>query len=148
MTTLADVLTSEDKRKTVVDECIVVLEQEVQDKGGLSGIAIKAAFRTVQGIKPGFVRNVVNDLLPEFAKAADPVYQEAVTKSIAPSRHFTTEAGRVADALLAITDRRAERTKYTAAKKLYEGLRSTAKRHVESAMPRVGALIQKHAPAT
>jgi hypothetical protein len=147
MTTLADVLTSEDKRKTVVDECVVVLEQEVADKGGLSGIAIKAAFRTVQSIKPGFVRAVVNDLLPEFAKAADPVYQEARDKKIAPGRHFSTEAGRVADALLAITDKRAERTKYGAVKKLYEGLRGTAKKHVESAMPRVGALIEKHAPA-
>ncbi len=145
MTTLADVLTSEAKRKTVVDECVVVLEQEVSDKGGLSGLAIKAAFRTVQGVTPGFVRNVVNDLLPEFAKAADPVYQEALEKSISPRQHFTTEAGRVADALLAITDRRAQRTKYGAVKKLYEGLRGTAKKHVESAMPRVGALIEKNA---
>ncbi len=146
MTTLADVLTGEAKRQKVVDECVVVLEQEVQGKGGLSGMAIKAAFRTVQGVKPGFVRAVVNDLLPEFAKAADPVYQEAREKSIAPARHFTTEAGRVADALLAITDRRAERTKYGAVKKLYESLRGTAKKHVEAAMPRVGALVEKHAP--
>lgn len=146
MTSLADVLTSDDKRKQVVDDCVVVLDQEVHDKGGLSGIAIKGAFRTIQGISPGFVRNVVNDLLPEFAKAADPVYQEAKTKSIPVSRHFETEAGRVADALLAITDRRAQRTKYGSAKKLYETLRGTAKKHVEAAMPRVGKLIEKYAP--
>lgn len=146
MTSLADVLTSDDKRKQVVDDCVVVLDQEVHDKGGLSGIAIKGAFRTIQGISPGFVRNVVNDLLPEFAKAADAIYQEAKTKSIPVGRHFETEAGRVADALLAITDRRAQRTKYGSAKKLYETLRGTAKKHVEAAMPRVGKLIEKHAP--
>ncbi len=145
MTSLADVLTSDDKRKQVVDDCVVVLDQEVHDKGGLSGIAIKGAFKTIQGISPGFVRNVVNDLLPEFAKAADGVYQEAKAKSIPVSRHFETEGGRVADALLAITDRRAQRTKYTSAKRLYETLRSTAKKHVEAAMPRVGRLVEKHA---
>lgn len=146
MTSLADVLTSDDKRKQVVDDCVVVLEQEVQDKGGLSGIAIKGAFKTIQGISPGFVRNVVNDLLPEFAKAADGVYQEAKTKNVPVARHFETEGGRVADALLAITDRRAQRTKYNSAKKLYETLRGTAKKHVESAMPRVGRLVEKYAP--
>ncbi len=146
MTSLAEVLTSDDKRKQVVDDCVVVLEQEVADKGGLSGIAIKGAFRTVQGISPGFVRNVVNDLLPEFAKAADAVFQEAKTKNIPVARHFETEGGRVAEALLAITDRRAQRTKYGAAKKLYETLRGTARKHVESAMPRVGRLVEKYAP--
>jgi len=146
MTSLAEVLTSDDKRKQVVDDCVVVLDQEVNDKGGLSGIAIKGAFRTIQGISPGFVRNVVNDLLPEFAKAADPVFQEAKEKNIPVSRHFETEGGRVADALLAITDRRAQRTKYGSAKKLYETLRGTAKKHVESAMPRVGKLVEKYAP--
>jgi hypothetical protein len=146
MTSLADVLTSDDKRQQVVADCLTVLDQEVSDKGGLSGMAIKGAFRTVQGISPGFVRNVVNDLLPEFAKAADPVYQEAKEKGVPVSRHFATEGGRVADALLAITDRRAQRTKYTAAKSLYESLRGTAKKHVEAAMPRVGKLIEKHAP--
>ena len=99
----------------------------------------------MQGVSPGFVRNVVNDLLPEFAKAADPVFQEAKEKNIPVGRQFETEGGRVADALLAITDRRAQRTKYGAVKKLYETLRGTAKRHVEAAMPRVGRLIEKHA---
>ena len=40
MTSLADVLTSDDKRRQVVDDCVVVLDQEVADKSGLSGIAI------------------------------------------------------------------------------------------------------------
>ena len=146
MTSLADMLTSDDKRRQVVDDCVGVLDQEVADKGGLSGIAIKGAFKTVQGVSPGFVRNVVNDLLPEFAKAADGVYQEAKTQGVPISRHFATEGGRVADALLAITDRRAQRTKYGAVRKMYETLRGTAKKHVEAAMPRVGKLIEKHAP--
>jgi hypothetical protein len=145
MTSLADVLTSNDKRKQVVDDCVVVLDQEVADKGGLSGIAIKGAFKTVQGVSPGFVRNVVNDLLPEFAKAADPVFQEAKEKGVSVARHFESEGGRVADALLAITDRRAQRTKYGAVRRLYESLRGTARKHVEAAMPRVGKLIEKHA---
>jgi hypothetical protein len=53
----------------------------------------------------------------------------------------------VADALLAITDRRAENAQRQVIKSMYEKLRPTAKKHVEAAAPRLGDLVDKHAPA-
>lgn len=143
---LSDVLLSPDKRARVVEDCLVLIEQEVDDKGGLSGMAIKAGYRAVQGVKPGFVKGVVNDLLPDFAKGVEPVYAEAKAQGQPIAAHLLAQKGRVADALLAITDRRAERTKFTLVKATYERLRGTAKNHVEAAIPRLGKLIEKHAP--
>jgi hypothetical protein len=71
MSSLTEILNSETKKNQVVDDCCTVIDQEVADKGGLSGIAIKAGFAAVKGVKPGFVRHVVFDLLPEFAAALD-----------------------------------------------------------------------------
>jgi len=74
MPNLTEALVSESKKSAVEDDCIALIDAEVADKGGFTGLAIKAGYRTVQGIKPGFVRQVVTDLLPEFARALDPLY--------------------------------------------------------------------------
>src|SRR5690606_8272883 len=113
-------------------------------KGGLSGMAIKAGYKAVKGIKPGFLEKVVSDLLPEFADAIDPIYQEAVARSRPVRDYFVENRSRVADSLLAITDGRAQRAKSGVVKATYDRLRGSAKKNVEDAVPRLGALIEKH----
>jgi hypothetical protein len=146
MPTLTEALTSDAKKNAVVDDCLGLIDKEVSDKGGLTGLAIKAGYKTVQGIKPGFVRQVVTDLLPEFARALDPLYQEAKAQGHGVRDHFNANTTRVADALLSITDERAKRSKSGMVKGTYDKLRSSAKKNVESAVPRVGEMIEKHAP--
>src|SRR5579884_2961883 len=145
MTNLTEALTADSKKNAVVDDCLALIDAEVADKGGLAGFAIKAGYKTVQGIKPGFVRQVVTDLLPEFAHALDPIYQEARANGGGVRRHFDENAGRVADALLSITDEKAKRAKSGMVKGTYEKLRGTAKKNVEAAVPRLAAMIEKHA---
>lgn len=145
MASLPEILNSPEKKNVVVDDCCVVIDQEVADKGGLSGIAIKAGFSAVKGVKPGFIRQVVFDLLPEFAQALEPIYQEAKSQNVAVSPHFNANSSRVADVLLAITDAKAARSKSGVVKGAYDRLRGTAKKNVEAAVPRLGKVIEKHA---
>ena len=145
MSNLTEILTSDAHKNGVVDDCIALIDAEVGDKGGLTGLAIKAGYKAVQGVKPGFVRNVVNDLLPEFAKALDPIYQEAKTGGKPVADFFTSQSSRVAEALLAITDEKAQRSKNGLVKGTYEKLRSTAKKNVEAAVPRLGKMVETHA---
>lgn len=146
MPTLIEALTSDSKKSAVIDDCMGLIDKEVSDKGGLTGLAIKAGYRTVQGIKPGFVRQVVTDLLPEFARVLEPLYQEAKAQGHDVRGHFDANAGRVADALLSITDDRAKRSKSGMVKGTYDKLRGSAKKNVESAVPRIAAMVEKHAP--
>jgi len=148
MPNLQEILNADGKKSVVVDDCVTLIDEEVKDKGGISGLALKAGYGAVKGIKPGFVRNVVNDLLPEFASALDPFYQEAVEKKKKPSEHFVANSSRVADALLAITDAKAARAKSAVVKGTYEKLRGSAKKNVEAALPRLGKLVEKHAPSS
>jgi hypothetical protein len=145
MPNLADVLTAPERKGKVVDDCIALIDAEVHDKGGISGAVIKAAYRAVQGVKPGFVRNVVTDLLPEFAVALDPIYQEAKTQGRPVADFFAGDSPRVAEALLAITDQKAQKSKNGLVKGTYDKLRSSAKKNVEAAVPRLGKMVEQHA---
>lgn len=147
MASLTELLGSGDKRARLVDDALTVLDQEVDEKGGLSGIAIKTAYKLVKGVSPSFLRQVVEHLLPDFLSSLDPLYQEAVSQNIPPRKHLEANPGRVADALLAITDRRAQNAKNQVVKGTYEKLRGGAKKHVEAAVPRLGQLFEKHASA-
>lgn len=142
MSTLGEIL--EAKKPEVVEDCLNLIEAEVEDKGGLSGFAIKAGYKTVKGIKPGFIKQAVTDLLPEFASALDPLYQEAKTKGSPVGDYFKTNSDRVADSLLAITDAKAERSKSGVVKGTYDKLRGTAKKNVEAAVPRLAGMVQKY----
>lgn len=144
MPSLTETLSDESKKNQVVDDCCSLIDAEVGDKGGLSGLAIKAGYAAVKNIKPGFIRHVVFDLLPEFSAALDPIFQEAKSKGASVSAHFNSNTGRVADALLAITDGKAQRSKSGVVKSTYEKLRGMAKKNVEAAVPRLGKMIEKH----
>lgn len=144
MPTLNDILGTGEKRSAVVDDACRVLDEEVKDKGGISGIAIKAAYGVVKGISPGFVREVVDGLLDDFLKCLDPLYQEAVAKGVRPGTHLQANSSRVADALLAVTDTRAQRAQRAVIKSAYDKLRPTAKKQVETAVPRLGGLLDRH----
>lgn len=144
MANLRDILTDAENHEVIVDDCLALIDAEVADKGGISGLAIKAGYKAVKGVKPGFIRQAVIDLLPEFSAALDPIYQEAAGKG-AIKDYFVSNGARVADAMLAITDAKARKSKSGVVKGTYDKLRGTAKKNVEAAVPRLGELIQKHA---
>ena len=144
MGSLIEALTAESKIKNVVKDCCDLIDAEVNDKGGISGLAIKAGYGTVKGIKPGFVEKAVEDLLPEFAKALDPIFADAKSQNKPIAEFFSSNSDRVADALLSITDAKAARAKSGVAKSAYDKLRGSAKKNVEQAVPRLGRLIEKY----
>jgi hypothetical protein len=144
VTSLKERLGQPPRRQAVVADACQVLDQEVDDKSGLSGLAIKGAYGIVKGIKPGFVKEVVDGLLDDFLDALDPIYQEALQRNVTPGKHLAANGDRTADALLAITDARAARSTRAVIQKTYEKLRPTAKKHVSAAAPRLGGMPDRH----
>ena len=141
---LVDALTNEEKKKDVLKDCLELIDAEVKDKGGISGLAIKAGYGAVKGVKPGFVEHAVEDMLPEFARVLDPIYSDAKAQNKGVAEFFSANTGRVADALLSITYAKAQRAKSGVAKGAYDKLRGSAKKNVEAAVPRLGKLIEKY----
>lgn len=148
MASLTEQMSSNDKRQALVKDALDVLDQEVASKSGLTGIAIKGAYKLIQGVKPGFLKQVVEHLLDDFLLALDPVYQEAAAKKRPAGPYLLEHKDRVADALLAVTDRRAKNSNSATVKSAYEKLRSIAKKQVEGATPRLATLMERHTTPT
>jgi hypothetical protein len=148
MSSLKEQLGTGEKRQQVIEDAIKVLDQEVADKGGITGLAVKGGYKMVQGIRPGFVKDVVTNLLDDFLESMDPLYQEAKQKGRPAGAYLVENKGRVADALLSVTDRKAQRADSGMLKKAYEKLRPLAKGQVEAAAPRLSQLLEKHAEKT
>lgn len=144
MGSLVESLKDPGQRRLVVDAGVKVIEAEVSEKGGLSGLAIKGAFRIVQGVKPGFVPMALNHLLDDFAVKIDPFWIDCQSKQDDPRTYFTRHGAEVADALLGITDVRA-RSGRGPARTAYERLRPEGLKHVTAAMPRLADLCKQFA---
>jgi hypothetical protein len=143
MASLPELLLRPEVRPQVVDGCVAVVEREVASKRGLSGTAIKAGFAVVSKVKPGFVREVVSNLLPDFAAALDFMYRESASESgeadestIADAfvRRVERERSRAAEALLGVTDRKIDGAR-PSVRSAYARLRPAARDHVEAALP-------------
>jgi hypothetical protein len=143
MSTLVEKLTGAEVRPKVVAACVVLVDREVDAKGGLSGMAIKAGYKVIKAIKPGFVPQVVDTLLPEFAAAMEPMYtREGGAGPDAFAKYLQSHNDEVADALLSVTDARAERAKNATIRKTYERLRGGARENVSAAVPQLVATLR------
>ncbi|MBC8133336.1 MAG: hypothetical protein H7X95_10180 [Deltaproteobacteria bacterium] len=145
MSTLSEILLVPGNRPKVVADCVRLVDEEVDSKGGLSGLAIKGAYMVVKAVKPGFIAEAVDHMLDDFVRRLEPFASEAQQKNEPVGAYMNARAPAVADALLATSDERAAAAKNQTVKKAYEKLRPTAKKHVEAAVPRLGRLIAKFA---
>jgi hypothetical protein len=142
MGSLADRLTSTQNRSRVVQACVELVEAEVASKKGLAGVAIKAGYKVLDALKPGMVANAVDKLLPEWAEALQPIYDANQRDPDRFCAHLREHPGETADALLSVTDTRAEQADNKTLKKTYERLRSTAKDNVAAAVPGLASALR------
>lgn len=138
---LKSIITKAETRPVVVDECVALVETEVKGKG----LIIRGAFKTVKKIKPGFVKGAIDGLLDEWLDKMEPYYGTWKSEnSGAFSAHLSGKKRDVANDLLTVTDERAETSKHKTAAKMYHKLRPSALNNVETAVPGLAALIEKH----
>jgi hypothetical protein len=147
MPTLKEILLVPGNRPKVIADCATLVQEEVDSKGGLSGLAIKAAYAVVKAVKPGFITEAIDHMLEDFVDKLEPFWADAQAKNEPVGALMNARAGQVADALLSISDARAARAKNQGVKKAYEKLRPTGKKNVEAAVPRLGRLIAKYTSA-
>lgn len=136
---------SGETRRKVIDDACKVLDDEVADKSGLTGIAVKTTYAIVKGLKPGFITQAVDHLLDEFLDVMNEFTVEAKNSNLKPGAVILRDKARVANALLAVTDKRAEKAESGVVRKSYDKLRPAAQKHVEAAAPRIATLLDKYA---
>ena len=145
MGSLIELAKNPDSRRAIVDDATTMLDQEVADKSGLSGKAVKLAFRAVKGVSPGMIPMSIDALLDDFCVAMQPIWEECQASGQSARPYFQSRSNDIANALLSITDARAERSTQRILKSTYSKLRGQAVKHITEAMPRLADLVEKHA---
>jgi len=134
------------QRAQVVKDAGRLVDAEVRAKSGLSGMAIKTAYKAVSRIRPGLIEQVVDNLLDRFVETLEPFYTEwdeaGRTRSF--ESHLGSQSRKVANALLSVTDRRASNVDNRTLKKAYNSLRPQGEKNVEAAVPGLGKLIDRY----
>ncbi|NEP11955.1 MAG: hypothetical protein F6K14_17455 [Symploca sp. SIO2C1] len=140
---LSDGLREPSKRASIVSDCVNLIDEQVANKGGISGIGMKAAYGAVKGIKPGYIEGAVARLLPEVLTALDPMWDEGVETGN-PVGYLSQNSSRSADTLLSVTDTRIEKTDNGVVRGAYKKLRKSVKSDVEEAIPNLAKIIDKY----
>lgn len=146
VSSLKETVLAPDTRPGVVNDAVALVDSEVRSKGGVSGMAIKAGFAAVNRLKPTLVRDAVDNLLDRFVERLEPFYTAWNEKGRSGSfeSHLSSQKNAVANALLAVTDERAQQIQTGAIKKTYEKLRPMGEKNVEAAVAGLGRTLDKY----
>lgn len=143
MKDLKILIENKELRKQLVADCVMLIDNQIQSKKGISGITVKTAYGLVRKLKPKMINRAVNSLLDDFARQLQTYYhhyqEEGSNGSL--EQFFSARTGDVAESLLQITDQRANLSSNKTAVKVYHKLRPRGKEHVEIAVPEIGKLL-------
>jgi hypothetical protein len=143
--TLQDILLAPDVQPMVTADCLKLIDQEVSDKSGVSGAAVKVAYKTVKTFKPGYLQSMMERLLPDIVNNLQPYWADFNASGAAEfGDYLVKRSEEVSEALLSVTDKHAESSQRPAILKAYRAVRGGATKHVAAALPQVGALVQKY----
>jgi len=144
--TLRQILLAPDTQPKVVADCYALIDQEVSGRSGISGTAVKLAYKTVNTFMPGHVRYMVESLLPEMVDKLEPYWADFAVSGGAEFGDYLAKRGEeVSQALISVTDARAAASGRPTIIKAYGTVRGSAARHVEAALPQAGDLVLKYA---
>lgn len=151
MTNLSAELTGP-KRETVVRDLTEFADQTVSQQSGITGVAVKGAYSAVQKIRPDIISRGIDGLLPDVAEALQPHWNDYVSAGGGGSDTAGTfgtfldnRRDQVADSLLEIGDRAADRLDNPALVKIYRGVRGRGEKIMAANVAGIGRVVEQHA---
>jgi hypothetical protein len=145
--TLQQILLAPDTRPQVIADAYTLLERELAEKSGVSGTAVKVAYKTVNTVKPGHIRYMVESLFPDMVEKLEPYWADfSATDGSAFGDYLAGRGEEVSQDLLLVTDARAAASSRPTVIKAYRTVRNSAAKHVQAALPQVADLVLKYAP--
>ena len=144
--TLHESLLAPDVRPQVVADCEALVNGEVSTMSGVSGTAVKLAYKAVRTYDAGHIHYMIETLLPSMADALQPYWADFTAAGGGEFGDYLAKyQDEVCEALLAITDERGRNSGRPVIVKAYNTVRGSAAKHVKAALPEVGALVEKWA---
>jgi len=144
--TLQEIMLAPQAQPRVIDDALALVDQQISDKSGISGTAVKLAYKSVVSFSPGHIRYMIEALMPAMLEKLQPYWADfQVSGGGVFGDYLSKRAEEVAEALLSITDARAKGSGRPVIVKAYKSVRGGASKNVQAALPDLGALVQKYA---
>ena len=144
--TLQEILLAPDTQPQVTADCLKLIQEEVSAKSGVSGTAVKLAYKTVNTFASGYLQSMVESLIPDMADKLQPYWADFVGSGAAEfGDYLVKRSDEVSEALLSVTDAQAEVSQRPTILKAYRAVRGGAAKHVAAALPNLGSMVQKYA---
>ena len=144
--TLDQILLAPDVQPSVVADCLTLIDQEVAGKSGISGAAVKLAYRTAKTFAKGYLQSTVESLLPDLVAQLEPFWADFTTSGAAGfGDYLAKHSDEVSEAMLSVTDARAKMSSRPVIIRAYGTVRGGAAKNIAAALPAVGALTEKYA---
>jgi hypothetical protein len=113
---------------------------------GISGTAVKLAYKAVRTYDAGHIHHMIETLLPHLADALQPYWTDFTAAGGGMfGDYLAKQEDEVCEALLAITDERGRNSGRPVIVKAYNTVRGSAAKHVKAALPAVGGLVERYA---
>ncbi len=130
----------------VVADCMALVEQELAAKSGISAAALKVAYKAVTAFAPGYYKETIESMLPDMAGKLQPFWADFQAFGGGDFGDYLAKRNdEVGAAMLTVTDNMASVSQRPVIIKAYGAVRGSAGKHIEAALPSLGAMIQKYA---
>jgi hypothetical protein len=145
--TLQEMLLTPAVQPHVVADTQALVDQELASKSGLSATGLKVAYKGLTAFAPGYYQGIINTLLPGWVAALEPYWADfnAAAGGAEFGDYLAKRPEEVSEALLAVTDAKGRESGRAAVVKMYNAVRGGATKHIEAALPNLGAMVQKYA---
>ncbi len=144
--TLRDIMLAPEVQPKVINDGLALVDEQISDKSGISGTAVKLAYKSVASFSPGHIRYLIEQLTPAMLEKLEPYWAEFQSSGGGVFGDYLAKRGdEVSESLLSITDARAQASSRVAIVKAYKTIRGSAAKNVQSALPDLGAMVQKYA---
>jgi hypothetical protein len=146
MATLHEMLLAPDVEPKVVTDVLALVDNELASKSGISGTAVKVAFKAITAFAPGYYQETVASMVPDMVDQLAPFWADFQASGGGDfGDYLSKRSDEVGPAMLKVTDAMRDRSGRAAVVKAYSAVRNGAGKHIDAALPNLGAMVQKYA---
>jgi hypothetical protein len=145
LATLQELVLTPENAPHLIADTKALVDGELASKG-IAAAPLKAAYKAVTAFAPGYYDEAITAILPGVIYELEPYWADFKTSGGADFGDYLAKRGpEVSESLLAVTDDMAKNSGRAAVVKAYQLVRGGASKHIEPALPALGALVQKYA---
>ena len=145
MATLQDLLLTPENGPHLIADTQALVDSEIASKG-ITAAPLKAAYKAVTAFAPGYYQQAITAMLPGMVYQLEPYWADFTTSGGADFGDYLAKRGEeVSESLLTVTDDMAANSGRAAVVKAYRMVRGGAGKNITTALPALGAMVQKYA---